>query len=128
MKKESMFNMCSNYANSIIKESNEKFNGTCSDINYMIFNAFLEGYASCNDSNSFINIEDKLPTPIIDFEKEYDEWIGNDYYLVKVKNSYPKNCDIIIAEYDYKSKIFYSENSDSPIYDVISYKYLCTIK
>jgi len=43
-------------------------------------------------------------------------------YLVKCKNSFPKNCDIVIAEFYEDNKTFYSESSDCPIYDVTHWR------
>ena len=38
-------------------------------------------------------------------------------YLVKCKTSYPKNCDVIVAEFYDDNKMFYSESGDFAIHD-----------
>ena len=44
------------------------------------------------------------------------------HYLVKVKNSFPKNCDVVIAEFYEDNQTFYSESSDNPIDDVLFWR------
>ena len=44
------------------------------------------------------------------------------YYLVKCKTSYPKNCDVVVAEFYEDNKTFYSESSDCPIHDVTHWR------
>jgi len=56
----------------------------------------------------------------IPVEEELPEKQG--CYFVKVKNSFPKNCDIIVAEFYEDNKTFYSESSDYPIKDAISWR------
>jgi len=43
-------------------------------------------------------------------------------YLVKCKNSFPKNCDVVVAEFYEDNKTFYSESSDCPIHDVTHWR------
>jgi len=40
------------------------------------------------------------------------------HYFVKCKKSFPKNCEVIVAEFYEDNQTFYSESSDSPIHDV----------
>lgn len=56
----------------------------------------------------------------IDFEEEKPTTQG--CYLVKCKTSYPKNCDVIVAEFYEDNKTFYSESSDAPIHDVTHWR------
>ena len=56
----------------------------------------------------------------IDFEEEKPTDQG--YYLVKCKTSYPKNCDVVVAEFYEDNQTFYSESSDSPIKDVTHWR------
>jgi hypothetical protein len=44
------------------------------------------------------------------------------HYLVRVLNSYPKNCDCIVAEFYEDNKTFYCESSDYAIKDAIEWK------
>jgi hypothetical protein len=43
-------------------------------------------------------------------------------YFVKCKTSFPKNCDVVVAEYYEDNQMFYSESSDSPIYDATHWR------
>jgi len=45
-------------------------------------------------------------------------------YLVKCKKSFPKNCDVVVAEFYEDNQTFYSESSDSPINDVTHWRFL----
>lgn len=40
------------------------------------------------------------------------------HYLVHVKNSFPKNCRCVVSEFYEDNKVFYSESSENPLYDV----------
>ena len=51
----------------------------------------------------------------IDVNERFPEKQG--HYFVKVLNSYPKNCDVIVCEFYEDNKTFYGESCDSPIYD-----------
>ena len=44
------------------------------------------------------------------------------HYLVKCKTSYPKNCDVVVAEFYEDNKTFYSESSDCPLHDVTHWR------
>lgn len=54
-------------------------------------------------------VEDKLPEE-------------QGHYFVRVKNSFPKNCNVVVAEFYDDNNIFYSESSDEPIKDAIEWK------
>jgi len=43
------------------------------------------------------------------------------HYLVRVKSSFPKNCNVIVCEFYEDNKRFYSESGDEPIYDAIEW-------
>lgn len=69
-----------------------------------------------------------------DFAKYYfdrmTEWIPVEeelpkeqgHYFVKVKNSFPKNCDVIVCEFYEDNKKFYCEFSDSVVHDAIAWR------
>jgi hypothetical protein len=68
---------------------------------------------------------------VVGQELEYkNQWIPFDlvkpteqgHYLVSVKNSYPKNCNVVVAEFYEDNNMFYSESSEAPIYDVTHWK------
>jgi len=44
------------------------------------------------------------------------------HYLVKCKNSFPKNCDVVVAEFYEDNETFYSESTDCPINDVTHWR------
>lgn len=69
---------------------------------------FIEGANFVHDQDGWISVEERLP------EKE-------GHYFVKVLNSFPKNCDVIVCEFYEDNKTFYSESSDSPIHDAIKW-------
>lgn len=60
-------------------------------------------------AQQWINVEDELPTE-------------EDFYFVKVKNSFPKDCNIVVAKFYDDNNTFYDENSDYPIEDAISWR------
>jgi len=43
-------------------------------------------------------------------------------YLVKCKNSFPKNCDVVVAEFYEDNHVFYSESGDYPIKDATHWR------
>lgn len=43
------------------------------------------------------------------------------HYFVRVQHSFPKNCDVVIAEFYDDNNMFYSESGDSPIEDAIEW-------
>jgi len=57
----------------------------------------------------WIPIEEELP-------------IKQGCYLVKCKNSFPKNCDVVVAEFYEDNHVFYSESSDYPIKDATHWR------
>ena len=57
----------------------------------------------------WISVEDELP-------KEQG------YYLVVAPHSFPKNCNVVVAEFYEDNKTFYSESSDSPIEDATHWR------
>jgi len=72
--------------------------------------AVQEGYLQgVLDATRWIPVEERLP------EKQ-------GCYFVKCKTSFPKNCDVIVAEFYEDNQTFYSESSDYPIHDVISWR------
>ena len=44
------------------------------------------------------------------------------FYLVKCKTSFPKNCEVVVAEFYEDNKMFYSESSDYPIKDATHWR------
>ena len=56
----------------------------------------------------------------IDFKEDKPTEQG--FYLVKCKTSYPKNCDVVVAEFYEDNETFYSESSDCPIHDVTHWR------
>ena len=44
------------------------------------------------------------------------------HYFVKVLNSFPKNCDVMVAEFYDDNHVFYCEHSDSSIHDVTHWR------
>lgn len=44
------------------------------------------------------------------------------HYFVKVLNSFPKNCNVVVAEFYEDNNNFYSESSDYPIHDAIAWR------
>ena len=44
------------------------------------------------------------------------------YYFVRVEHSFPKNCHVIVSEFDDENNRFYSESGDNPIYDALEWK------
>lgn len=44
------------------------------------------------------------------------------HYLVQCDHSFPKNCNVVVAEYYASNQHFYSEAFDEPIYDVTHWK------
>lgn len=44
------------------------------------------------------------------------------HYLVKCRVSFPKNCDVVVAEFYEDNQTFYSESSDYPIHDVTHWR------
>ena len=59
----------------------------------------------------WIPVEEELPTE-------------QGHYLVKVKNSFPKNCNVIVCEFYEDNQKFYCEYSDSPVHDAISWRHI----
>ena len=57
----------------------------------------------------WISVEDELPEE-------------QGYYLVIAPHSFPKNCNIVVAEFYEDNKTFYSESSDSPITDATHWR------
>lgn len=43
------------------------------------------------------------------------------HYFVKTVNSFPNNCDVVVAEFYDDDTVFYSVISDCPISDVIAW-------
>lgn len=60
-------------------------------------------------ANHWFNFEEEKPTE-------------QGCYIVKCKNSFPKNCDVVVAEFYEDNKTFYSESSDDPIHDVTHWR------
>ena len=56
----------------------------------------------------------------ISVEEELPEEQG--YYLVIAPHSFPKNCNVVVAEFYEDNKTFYSESSDSPITDATHWR------
>ena len=44
------------------------------------------------------------------------------HYLVKCKNSFPKNCEVVVAEFYEDNETFYSESTDFPINDATHWR------
>ena len=57
----------------------------------------------------WISVEDELPEE-------------QGYYLVIAPHSFPKNCNVVVAEFYEDNKTFYSESSDSPIEDATHWR------
>ena len=57
----------------------------------------------------WISVEDELPEE-------------QGYYLVVAPHSFPKNCNVVVAEFYEDNKTFYSESSDSPIEDATHWR------
>ena len=57
----------------------------------------------------WISVEDELPEE-------------QGYYLVIAPHSFPKNCNVVVAEFYEDNKTFYSESSDSPITDATHWR------
>ena len=72
--------------------------------------AFVEGFKSGAEfAQSWIRVEDELH-------------IEQGYYLVVAPHSFPKNCNVVVAEFYEDNKTFYSESSDSPIEDATHWR------
>lgn len=44
------------------------------------------------------------------------------HYLVIAPQSFPKNCKVVVAEFDFDAKTFYSESSDYAIKDATHWR------
>lgn len=60
-------------------------------------------------AQKWISVEDELPEE-------------QGYYLVVAPHSFPKNCNVVVAEFYEDNKTFYSESSDSPIEDATHWR------
>jgi RNA recognition motif-containing protein len=67
---------------------------------------FIAGYEF---ANRWIPIEESKPSQ-------------QGHYLVKCKTSFPKNCDVVVAEFYDDNQTFYSESSDYPINDATHWR------
>lgn len=81
--------------------------GLGEDIDHNVFTQIFS--AGVEFAQEWIPVEEELPTV-------------QGHYFVKCKVSYPKNCNIIVAEFYEDNKTFYSESLDCAIYDVTHWK------
>ena len=80
-------------------------------------------YQKSNSLNRFDNIFKagvEFAQRWISVEDELPEEQG--YYLVVAPHSFPKNCNVVVAEFYEDNKTFYSESSDSPIKDATHWR------
>ena len=66
-------------------------------------------FAGASFVQRWIPVEEELPTE-------------QGLYLVKCKTSYPKNCDVVVAEFYEDNQTFYYESSDCPINDATHWR------
>lgn len=67
--------------------------------------------AEIENNNRWIPIDEALPT-------------SEGHYLVKVQHSFPKNCNVVVAEFYDDNGKFYCECNENPLYDATHWKYL----
>ena len=91
-----------------IEQASKNYSTSLEDNDYLIETeaAFMAGVAFCQ---RWIPIEEEKPTQ-------------QGCYFVKCKTSYPKNCDVVVAEFYEDNKTFYSESSDCPLHDVTHWR------
>jgi hypothetical protein len=65
-------------------------------------------FTEIEQSNEWVSVEDRLPKT-------------QGHYLVRVKNSFPKNCDCVVCEFYEDNKTFYTEY-DEPVGDALEWK------
>ena len=66
-------------------------------------------YDGVEFAQRWISVKERLP------EKQ-------GHYLVIAPQSFPKNCKVVVAEFDEDAEMFYSESSDCPIYDASDWR------
>lgn len=73
-------------------------------------NATYDGFKSGVEfAQRWIPVEEDLP-------------ISQGHYFVKCKTSFPKNCDVVVAEFYEDNNTFYSESGDHPIKDATHWR------
>lgn len=86
-------------------EAEKELNGEV-DIEEFLYECFKGGIEF---AQRWIPVEEDLP-------------ISQGHYFVKCKTSFPKNCDVVVAEFYEDNNTFYSESGDHPIKDATHWR------